>query len=411
MTGGPVEESPEMTQVLDGLEEFRGRVRAWAEENVPAGWEETYRDADETELLEFQRQWLQTLRAGGFAVPHWSREHGGGGYTLAEQVVIFEEFTRAGAPRMRSFFVAFNHAYGTLVEGGTPEQQTRFLSAILDGQTWCQGFSEPGAGSDLASLRTRAVRDGDHYVVNGQKVWSSGASRADFCLLLVRTDPDAPKRKGITYLLMDMRSPGVEVRPIKQATGQSEFSELFLTDVHVPVENRVGQENDGWRIAQATLSAERGPTILELGQQLGDAVTMLIDLAASTPLGGAPALADPAVREAVVEFDTRVHILQLLCTKVVADLISKGGTGPEASIIKVYYSELLQSLMRFGVDLAGPATQRRADKPVSAGWQSGLWMLDYLDSWGWTIGGGTNEIQRTVVAERVLGLPREPTAT
>jgi alkylation response protein AidB-like acyl-CoA dehydrogenase len=404
-------ESPALAAELSGLEEFRARVRAWAGAHVPAGWEEAHRDSTEEQLLDFQRGWLRELRAGGFAVPHWSREHGGGGYTLAEQVVIFEEFARANAPRMRAFFVAFNHAYATLREGGTAEQQARFLPAILDGQTWCQGFSEPGAGSDLASLRTRAVRDGDSYVVNGQKIWSSGATRADYCLLLTRTDPDAPKRKGITFLLMDMRSPGIDVRPIKQATGQSEFCELFLTDVRIPVENRIGEENDGWRIAQATLSAERGPTILELGQQLGDAVRWLVELAATTPLAGGPALADPAIREAVVEFDTRVHILQLLCQKVVTDLISKGGTGPEASIIKVFYSELLQSIMRFGVDLAGPSTQRRASKPLSAGWQSGLWMLDYLDSWGWTIGGGTNEIQRTVVAERVLGLPREPSAT
>jgi alkylation response protein AidB-like acyl-CoA dehydrogenase len=399
-----------MTQAQPDLEDFRARVRGWVDAHVPADWEEEHHDSDEDTLLEFQRQWLQTLRAGGFAVPHWSREHGGGGYSLAEQVVIFEEFARANAPRMRSFFVAFNHAYGTLREA-SPEQQARFLPAILDGQTWCQGFSEPGAGSDLASLRTRAVRDGDVYVVNGQKIWSSGATRADYCLLLTRTDPEAPKRKGITFLLMDMRSPGVEVRPIKQATGQSEFCEIFLTDVRIPVENRVGAENDGWRVAQATLSAERGPTILELGQQLEHAIELLVDLAADTPLGGAPALADPAVREAVAEFATRVHILQLLCRKVVSDLITKGGTGPEASIIKVYYSELLQSLMRYGTDLAGLGTLRRADKPLSAGWQSGLWMLDYLDSWGWTIGGGTNEIQRTVVAERVLGLPREPSAS
>ena len=399
-----------MTERLDGLAGFRARVRAWATEHVPAGWEDTYREADEQQLLDFQRQWLKQLRAGGYAVPHWAKEDGGGGYSLAEQVVIFEEFAQAGAPRMRGFFVAFNHTYATLREGGTPEQRARFLPGILEGQTWCQGFSEPEAGSDLASLRTRAVREGDHYLVNGQKIWSSGASRADYCLLLTRTDPDAPKRKGITFLLMDMRSPGIEVRPIKQATGQSEFCEIFLIDVRVPVENRVGEENDGWRIAQATLTSERGPTILELAERLAHAVDLLVELAAGSSLAGGPALADPVIREAVAEFGTRVHILRLLCRKVVSDLISKGGTGPEASIVKIYYSEILQSLMRFGADLAGPAAQRRAVKPISAGWESGLWMLDYLDSWGWTIGGGTNEIQRTVVGERVLGLPREPSA-
>jgi alkylation response protein AidB-like acyl-CoA dehydrogenase len=390
---------------------FRQQVREWASTHVPADWESKYAAASEADYVGFQRAWLQVLRAGGYAVPHWATEDGGPGFSLAEQVVIFEELSKANAPRMRAFVVAFNHAYGTLREGGTAEQRARYLPAILDGQVWCQGFSEPGAGSDLASLRTQAVRDGDHYVVNGQKIWSSGASRADMCLLLVRTDPEAPKRRGITYLLMDMHAPGVEARPIKQATGNAEFCELFLTDVRIPVENRVGEENQGWRIAQATLSAERGPAILELAERLRGGVDLLVDLARETPLGTGHAIDDPAVRESIAEFDTKVHILRRLCRKVVTDMVAKGGAGPEASVIKLYYSELLQSLMRYGMELAGPATHRFAVKSQVAGWESGAWMLDYLDSWGWTIGGGTNEIQRTVVGERVLGLPREPSAT
>ncbi|WP_448625016.1 acyl-CoA dehydrogenase family protein [Geodermatophilus sp. URMC 64] len=398
-----------MSENRDHLAAFRADVRAWAARHVPSDWEHELHHADGPALLEFERRWLKQLRAGGYAAPHWSREHGGGGFSLAEQVVIFEELSRANAPRLNSFDVALNHVYATLVEGGSPDQQARFFPAILGGQTWCQGFSEPEAGSDLASLRTRAVRSGDHFVVNGQKVWSSGADRSDYCLLLARTDPDAPKRRGLSLLLVDLQSPGVEVRPIKQSTGQAEFAEIFLTDVVVPAENLVGEENDGWAIAQATLSAERGPAVLELVERMNQAAELLVELAAETPLAGGWAVDDVAVREALADFGTRVQILRLLCRKVLTDLVSRGGTGPEASLIKVYYSELLQDLMRFGVDLKGPAGQHRGDKPSSAGYSaSGLWMLDYLGSWSWTIGGGTNEIQRTVIAERVLGLPREP---
>jgi alkylation response protein AidB-like acyl-CoA dehydrogenase len=206
-----------------------------------------------------------------------------------------------------------------------------------------------------------------------------------------------------------MQSPGVEVRPIKQSTGQAEFAEIFFTDVNVPTENLVGAENNGWAIAQATLSAERGPAVLELVERMNQAAEFLVELATDTPLAGGRAVDDVAVREALADFGTRVQILRLLSGKVVADLVSKGGTGPEASVIKVYYSELLQQLTQFGVALMGPAGQHRAEKPSSAGYSaSGLWMLDYLGSWSWTIGGGTNEIQRTVIGERVLGLPREP---
>jgi alkylation response protein AidB-like acyl-CoA dehydrogenase len=282
------------------------------------------------------------------------------------------------------------------------------LPAILDGQIWCQGFSEPGAGSDLAGLRTRAARHGDRYVVNGQKVWSSGAMHADWCLLLARTDPDAPKRRGISYFLMDMHSAGVEVRPIKQATGAAEFCELFLTDVAIPLDNRVGDENDGWRIAQATLTAERGPTILELAERLSVATTWLVDLATRREMGSRPAIDDPAVREELVTLQTEVAILRRLCRNVVEDLIRRGGSGPEASIIKVFYSELLRRLMAFAVTVAGPDTHRRASKSLSVGYESRQWMLDYVDSWSWITGGGTNEIQRSVIGERVLGLPREP---
>ena len=395
----------------DGLADFRAQVRAWAENHIPVGWESRFGVAVDDEFRTFQRDWLRTLRTGGYAAPHWAKEWGGGGYSLAEQIVIFEEFSRLNAPPLRNYFVALNHAYATLMHAGNDEQRQRHLPAILDGEVWCQGFSEPGAGSDLAGLRTRAVRTGDVYVVNGQKVWSSRAAFADRCLLLARTDPKAPKRRGISYFLLDMKSPGVEARPIRQATGAAEFCEVFLTDVEVPVTDLVGEENDGWKIAQSTLSAERGLAQLELSERMAAAMSMVEALIRERRSDGRSAIDDDSVREQFVTLQTEVVLFRRLCKKMVEDLVRRGGTGPESSIVKVFYSELLQRMMAFGVSLAGLDTHRLTFKPVSAGYESGRWMLDYIDSFGWVIAGGTNEIQRSLIGERVLGLPREPVAT
>ena len=390
------------------LSDFRATVRAWAEEHVPVGWESRFGATVDDEFRAFQRDWLRTLRAGGYAAPHWVREWGGGGYSLVEQIVIFEEFCRLNAPPLRNSFVALNHTYATLMYAGTDEQRQQHLPAILDGQVWCQGFSEPGAGSDLAGLRTRAVREGDVYVVNGQKVWSSRASFADRCLLLARTDPDAPKRRGISYFLLDMHSPGVQARTIRQATGAAEFCEIFLTDVEIPLSDLVGEENNGWKIAQSTLSAERGLTLLEQSERMASAMSMVETLVREQQIGGSSAMKDDLVRDQFVTLQTEVIVFRRLCKKMVEDLVRHGGTGPESSILNVFYSELLQRMMAFGVSLAGLDTHRLTFKPVSAGYESGRWMLDYLDSFGWVIGGGTNEIQRSLIGERVLGLPREP---
>lgn len=395
----------------DGLSDFRAQVRAWAENHIPVGWESRFGVAVDDEFRTFQRDWLRTLRTGGYAAPHWAKEWGGGGYSLAEQIVIFEEFSRLNAPPLRNYFVALNHAYATLMHAGNDEQRQRHLPAILDGEVWCQGFSEPGAGSDLAGLRTRAVRTGDVYVVNGQKVWSSRAAFADRCLLLARTDPKAPKRRGISYFLLDMKSPGVEARPIRQATGAAEFCEVFLTDVEVPVTDLVGEENDGWKIAQNTLSAERGLAQLELSERMAAAMSMVEALIRERRSDGRSAIDDDSVREQFVTLQTEVVLFRRLCKKMVEDLVRRGGTGPESSIVKVFYSELLQRMMAFGVSLAGLDTHRLTFKPVSAGYESGRWMLDYIDSFGWVIAGGTNEIQRSLIGERVLGLPREPVPT
>jgi len=215
------------------LDEFRASVRDWCREHVPAGWRQAQTGVSDDEFVRFQRSWFAELRQAGYAVPHWPREWGGG-MSTAEQAVLYSELAAHDAPRLVLAFVAIHHAAATLLAAGTDEQRRRHLPAILDGEIWVQGFSEPEAGSDLASLRTTARREGEAYLVNGQKAWASGAVHADWCLLLARTDPGAPKRDGISYFLLDMRTPGIDVRPIRQATGESHFCEIFLRDVVVP---------------------------------------------------------------------------------------------------------------------------------------------------------------------------------
>jgi alkylation response protein AidB-like acyl-CoA dehydrogenase len=382
-------------------QQFRATVRAWCEEHVPADWRRTQADATDAEFVSFQKSWFAELHSAGYAVPHWPREWGGG-MSVAEQVVLYQELAAHDAPRLALAFVGIHHAASTLLAAGTDEQRARHLPAILDGEIWVQGFSEPEAGSDLASLRTSARRDGDSYVVNGQKLWASGGMHADWCLLLARTDPNAPKRKGISYFLLDMTTPGVEVRPIRNAIGDSHFCEIFLNDVTIPAANLVGPENAGWQVAQATLGAERGMTMLELAERLGNgAFGWLVE--------GCP-VDDPIVADRLAQFETEITGLRALCRKLVEDT-DAGTAGPaDASIVKLYYSELLQRLTDFGAEIGGLAAHTALTKPMSSGWESGAWVLDFIGSWAWTIPGGSSEIQRNIIAERGLGLPREPSA-
>jgi alkylation response protein AidB-like acyl-CoA dehydrogenase len=394
--------------VVAEASELRGEIRRWCEQHVPAGWEAAQAGATTEEYVAFQRWWLGELRAGGYAAPHWPAEWGGG-FSLAEQVVVHEELGRANAPRLDLFLVSLNHAPATLLAAGTDDQRRRHLPAILGGEVWCQGFSEPNAGSDLASLATRAELDSDTYVVNGQKVWSTMAMHADWCLLLARTDPSRPKRKGISYFLMNMRSPGVEVRPIRNSVGEREFCEIFLTDVRIPASGLVGEENDGWRVAQSTLSTERGTMVLEFAERLGHGLDLLVGLASRQELvAGRKAIDDPAVRESLAGLYTEATALRLLCRSTVDGLLQHGGVGPQSSIIKLYYSELLQRLLAAGVELGGLDAHLADTRPLGSACESGHWLLDFVASWMWTISAGTNEIQRTIVAERVLGLPRDP---
>ncbi len=386
---------------MTNLDSFRDTVRAWCVENIPRDWRQAQTGASEQDFVAFQKEWFATLHAARYAVPHWPREWGGG-MSVAEQVVLYQELAAHDAPRLVLAFVGIHHAASTLLVAGTEEQRARHLPAILDGEIWVQGFSEPEAGSDLASLRTSARREGHNYIVNGQKLWASGGMYADWCLLLARTDPDAPKRKGISYFLLDMTTPGVDVRPIRNAIGDSHFCEVFLNDVAIPAANLVGAENAGWQVAQATLGAERGMTMLELAERLGNAgFTWLLR---SSPVD------DPIVADRLAQFETEITGLRGLCRKVVEDHETGAVGAADASIVKLYYSELLQRMTDFGAEIGGLAAHTELAKPMSSGWESGAWMLDFIGSWEWTIPGGASEIQRTIIGERGLGLPREPSA-
>jgi alkylation response protein AidB-like acyl-CoA dehydrogenase len=391
-----------MTRTAD-LDEFQANVKAWCAEHIPHGWRDAQTGASDQEFVRFQKDWFAELHRAGFAVPHWPREWGGG-MSVAEQILLYRELAAHDAPRLVLAFVGIHHAASTLLAAGTQQQRQRHLPAILDGEIWVQGFSEPEAGSDLAGLRTSARRDGESYIVNGQKLWASGGMHADWCLLLARTDPNAPKRKGISYFLLDMSTPGVDVRPIRNAIGESHFCEIFLNDVKVPAANLVGAENAGWQVAQTTLGAERGLTMLELAERLGHAgFRWLVQACRRTRV-----IEDAVVRDRLAQFEIEIAGLRGLCRDLV-ERSEAGTAGPaDASVVKLYYSELLQRLTDFGAETGGLAAHTQLTKPISSGWESGSWVLDFIGSWEWTIPGGSSEIQRTIIGERGLGLPREP---
>ena len=393
---------------MSEFDDFRERVRQWCADHVPPDWRTAQTGVSDAEFAAFQKAWFAELHAAGFAVPHWPREWGGG-MSVGEQIVLYQELAAADAPRLVLAFVGIHHAASTLLVAGTDEQRQRHLPAILDGELWVQGFSEPEAGSDLASLRTTAHRDGNMFIVNGQKLWASGGAHADWCLLLARTDPDAPKRKGISYFLMDMTTPGIDVRPIRNAVGDSHFCEVFLNDVAIPAANLVGAENAGWQVAQETLGAERGMTMLELAERLGNAgFGWLVDECARSRSDGMRPLDDGVVRDRLAQFEIELAGLRGLCRKVVEGHDS-GSVGPaDPSIVKLFYSELLQRMTDFGVEVGGLPAHTVLTKSMSSGWESGAWALDFIGSWEWTIPGGASEIQRTIIGERGLGLPREP---
>jgi alkylation response protein AidB-like acyl-CoA dehydrogenase len=383
------------------LPAFRRAIRDWLAEVVPPDWKARMTKASNEEYVAFQRWFMAERNKVGLAIAHWPKEYGGAGLTLRHLTVIADEMARADAPLTRMFTISLIHMPGTLLPHGTEVQKRRYLSGVAKGEVWCQGFSEPNSGSDLASLRCRAVRDGDHYVINGQKIWSSNSMYADHCLLLTRTDPDAQKHRGITYFIMDMRSPGVEVRPIRQANGRSEFGEIFLTNVRIPAQNMIGAENNGWRVAQATLASERGVIAFEGGERQRHEIEAFYRKSLDT---GAAWLRDAQLRREFVSFLAEMQAGRRLLRRVLEESETPGASASVLpSIVKLSGTVLRQRICSFMVRIAGVDGQEfsmLAEEPF------GSPMFDFLSAFGGTIAGGTNEIQRNIVAERGLGMPR-----
>jgi alkylation response protein AidB-like acyl-CoA dehydrogenase len=383
--------------------DFRERARTWLGEHAP-------RQApppDARRAQQFELAWQQLQFEAGWAGVSWPQEYGGLGLSLAEQLIWYEEYALAGAPQPRACFVGLRHAGPTLILRGSPEQKAAHLPAILRGElTWCQGFSEPGAGSDLAALRTRGVVDGDHLVVSGQKIWTSYADVATFQELLVRTDPEAPRHRGISWVICDMRSPGIEVRPIRTLAGVSEFCEVFYDEVRIPLSNVVGELNDGWSVAMSTLSFERGTAFMAEQVSLERTVDELIELAGVVvaPDGRRPAIADDELARRLGRARSEVSALRAMTLAAVSRAAFQPQPGPEASMIRVLYGELEQRIGKLAVDIVGPDSAASAAAGLAA--RPRTWADEYLWSFQATIAAGSKDIQRNIIGERVLGLPR-----
>jgi len=371
--------------------EFRAEARAFLEAHAPEQPVDFFDDqADEDELLERSLQWQSTLFEHGWATVTWPREYGGRGLGPIEQIIWNQELARAGFGETM-FVVGIGMAGPTIIAHGSDEQKERFLPPMLRGdEIWCQLFSEPGAGSDLASLACRAERDGDHWVVTGQKTWCSGAHYAHWGILLARTNPKAPKNKGITYFLLDMKSAGIEVCPLRQMTGGSHFSEVFLNEVRIPDANRLGAEDEGWAAARTTLMNER---MAIGGMERMFSFDELRDL-----IRARPDRVDGAMRDEAARIYTWVRTLDLLNTRIITKLGKGVIPDAEASVMKLAMARIISR----GSDLA--LRTLGADALL----RPGYWQNQFLYAPAFHIGGGTDEIQKNIAAERVLGLPREP---
>jgi alkylation response protein AidB-like acyl-CoA dehydrogenase len=382
----------------DEDEAFRAELRAWLEVEVPKHGPPPP-PGDWPARRAYDTEWQRKLHDAGYAGVHWTKEFGGRGLPITQQLVYLEEYARADAPYISVNFVGMMHAGPTLIAEGTDGQRSYHLPRILRGETvWAQGFSEPSAGSDLASLRTRAVREGDEYVINGQKIWSTRAHVADWCELLVRTDPDAPKHKGITWLILDMHQPGVEVRPMKTIDGESHFCEVFLTDARVPVSNRVGEENDGWRVTNVTLRFERGTAFAQHIITLRSQLRGLVSIAKRLDRWD-----DPAVQAYVGRLEASIDGLWRMTQRGIAEAEATGMPSPSGSAVKLRFSELSQELRELAIRVLG----RLALAGVRLDGVDGVEVVrSYLWSLQYTIAAGTSQIQRNLIAERILGMPK-----
>ena len=393
-------------------EVYREKVRAFLGEHLPAGWT-GIGALDHDAARAFRLEWRQTLYENGFLAASWPKEYGGGGLSPLEQVVVAEEFYRAGVPTGGTNDTFSIQMVGnTLLHWGTEEQKRHFLPRILSGEdVWCQGYSEPGAGSDLANLGTRAVLDGDEWVINGQKIWTSAAHLANWIFVLARTEPDAPKHKGITFLLVPMDQPGVEIRPIRMMTGLSEFNETFFTDARTAKDNVVGQVNAGWAVAMTLLGYERGEAAATFPIMFRSEIDRLLDLARTTG-----AAADPRMRQRLAWCYSKVEIMRYLGLGTLTKFLHGAEPGPAESAFKLFWSEYHKIVTDLAIDILGSAalapsgrqsTGFQADD-VGAPNDSASWATAFLMSRAGSIYAGSSQIQRNILGEMVLGLPKEP---
>jgi alkylation response protein AidB-like acyl-CoA dehydrogenase len=370
---------------------FRSEVDAWLDANLT----DELRGGrfGERRFEDVGREWSRKLHEAGYAGLTWPKEYGGAAAPYSYQAILLEESAKAEAPQHIGV-IGLGMAGPTIIYHGTEEQKQRYLPKILSAEEiWCQGFSEPGAGSDLASVRTKADLQGDHFVVDGQKVWSSFAHIADWCILVARSDPSAERHAGLTYLIVDMHTPGVEVRPLRQITGEAEFNEIFFTGVEVPKENVVGEIDDGWAVAMTTLLHERGTLGFALTGVLDAGVRKLIALARDRGVD------DPRLLDRVAQEWIELQALKFTNYRALTQLMKTGIPGPEGSVSKLHWSESNQRLTKLALELLGEDAQVVEN-------ENGGWQYQQLRSRGNTIEAGTSEVLRNIIAERVLGLPR-----
>ncbi len=388
-------------------EAFRSEFRSWLAANPPGAEPEARPELGRRALDEwvsFGKAWQRKLYEAGWCGVHWPSEYGGRGATTIEQIIFQQEMARAKAPLLINL-AGLTMGGPVLIAHGTDAQKQRYLKNILRAdEIWCQGFSEPNAGSDLAALNTKAELDGDSFVVNGQKVWTSFARYADWCMVLVRTNPNAPKHKGITFLIVDMKSPGVTVRPLRQMDGNEDFNELFFADVRVPRENVIGNVDGGWKIAITTLMHERQTLTFSRQLQSSIALQDLIELVRTYPSSERPLAADPIARQKIASAYIDSQAMRYTSLRNLTKTLRGGEPGPEGSMEKLFWSEMYQRMLVNAVSLLGPFGQLMKGSPRAI--DDGLWGELHLYSRGRTIAAGSSEIQRNIIAERVLQLPR-----
>jgi alkylation response protein AidB-like acyl-CoA dehydrogenase len=394
-------------------EEYREKVQAFLAEKLPPNWKGIGALTGDA-LEHFVTEWRATLFSSGYLAPGWPVEFGGGGLSELEQVIIAEEFARAGVPTGGHNDVFSIQMLGnTLLLFGTEEQKRYYLPRLLAGEdTWCQGYSEPNAGSDLSNVGLRAELDGDQWVLNGQKIWTSAGHLADHIFTLARTDPDAPKHKGISFLLVDMRQPGVLVRPIKMLSGESEFNEVFYTDAVVPKENVVGGVNNGWAVAMGLLGFERGAAASIAPIAFEAEFDRLLQLAKDRGVSN-----DPRIRQKLAWCYSKVQVMRYLGMRTLTKFLAGHHPGPDGAIFKLYWSEYHKIVTELGVDILGmDAMVPTGRKPSSAFStddagapnDSMSWTMTFLNARAGTIYAGSSQVQRNIIGEMVLGLPKEP---